>query len=115
LIWSSLASTVQASPSPNATGLFCNPSGQTTSPEAQTHLTDFLTLVGEIKKDGETENKHHCPDCFITIIGLPTQKTFRASPAHFPRALPSYFSLFTSFHFNTTGPPLGGRAPPLFR
>lgn len=114
LIWSSLASTSQASSNSKASGLFCNPSGQAASSEAQTQIAEFLALVGETNGKGDNENKHHCPDCFITIVGLPTQKVFRAAPAHFPRALPSYFSLFSGFHFNPTGPPLGGRAPPLF-
>ncbi len=114
LIWSSLISTTQASSNPLASGLFCNPSGQAASPEAQTHLTEFLNLVEESKKLGGSENKHHCPDCFITVIGLETQKVFRATPVRFPRVLPSYFSIFTGFQFTPTGPPLGGRAPPLF-
>jgi hypothetical protein len=75
----------------------------------------FLSIVGEIQNDQDEEHKRHCPDCFVTVFGLPVQATFRAEALKFSRHIENYFAQFNGFYFSPTGPPLGGRAPPFFQ
>lgn len=115
LLWSPMASANAASPNIKTGGYFCHESSQTPSSEAQAHLKEFLSLVGDLDENGDSDTTHHCPDCFLMILGLTVQKpTVPASP-NFSRNLTHYFATFKGFQLTPTGPPLGGRAPPLFQ
>ena len=115
LIWSPMASVSATSAKITASGYLCSSSGQAPSAEAKAHLESFLSLVGEIKNNGDADHTHHCPDCFVTVLGLPVQATIKAEPLRFSRHIENYFAPFNGFLFNPTGPPLGGRAPPFFQ
>ena len=99
----------------NTSGYLCSPSGQAPSSEAQAHMERFLSIVGEIQNDQDEGHNRHCPDCFVTIHGLQVQATFKTSIVRLSRNIDNYFALFNGFLFNSTGPPLGSRAPPSFQ
>ena len=93
--------------------LICAPSGSLSSPQAQAALSEFLHLYGEeAPEDGVLGE--HCPICAQAHASpSPTPPTvtapvFAAADARWPSASAAAPTP------PKRGPPLGGRAPPLY-
>ena len=93
--------------------LICAPSGSLSSPQTDAALFEFLRLYGE-KAPEESAFGEHCPLCAPAYANTPptppalTTPTFAAANA---RWLPTGAATPVP---PTRGPPLGGRAPPVF-
>lgn len=92
----------------------CNPSGQTQTVKADEKLVEFLTAIGEIDKDKTDRQIEHCSNCILLNSGLPSGPSYYSETTRFPDTVRHWPINNVGLIYGATGPPLGGRAPPIF-
>ena len=99
----------------DVSAFLCSPSGGAPSQAAQDHMRSLLALVDKKASDTpDTPSTEHCAACVmimsptlavVQFTSLPITYAETAKPFEYENHLSSV---------SARGPPLGGRAPPLF-
>ena len=101
-----------AEASTSASRYICSPSGHAPSVDATAQLEALFAAAGKDLPQ-ETAEAPHCESCVTSVAAiLPVGIARKTTP--FARFADSHPRLSLGFHYAAQGPPLGGRAPPLF-
>ena len=100
----------------SASSFICNITGVAPTDKAQAAVTELLRLAGkDVPPETPAETPPgHCDNCILLAAAtLPYAAISLALPIYQP-APAHIYSTGPAFHALPHGPPLGGRAPPLF-
>ena len=99
----------------NVSAFICNPSQKAPSIEAQEHIETLLALLNEHPSEAPSDtHNEHCSNCVIELNSLLTPTFISGTSSNFEFPATQYFQTLLLSSKSIRGPPLGGRAPPVF-
>lgn len=107
--------TIAAKAGYDVSALLCSPSGKAPSESAKNHMKGLLSLIDD--RQAETPNMpktEHCGLCVVSIpaaLNTPEYQLTRIAYSERPKTVYHKPPLRSQA---ARGPPLGGRAPPIF-
>jgi len=98
--------------SSGASDYMCSPSGHTPSAEAISQLESLFAAAGKTLPK-ETGPSEHCEKCLMPSLAALPFNAALCTTRKLAIAI-DFTPLPAGFHYSAQGPPVGGRAPPLF-
>lgn len=100
----------------DVSAFICNPSNNTPSAQAQAQIDNLLAVLNNHPNEEPAhENAEHCSNCVVSFHSLLTAPLNFLTSTTFPSQKTRYFQNYAASIPTARGPPLGGRAPPIFQ